>query len=420
MTNKPFYEELGEFLSTPDGIKKLNEKIFKDGTITINILAKDEINDNSKFYYHIKSLTSEGEFPEELKTSINMINSYLVQNGEAKGYKDKENNWSIFYLLKELITELKLNKFNYFRGQEKNWDTVPAIFRKKKDVTGNNLYSKFEKIYKKISQEFPEELDYIDLESIKDIEARASQLAILQHYGLPTALLDITENPYIAMLFMLSEERAIFDPKLEAYSINTDDTSKSIVSFVNKYKQNKRIRAQKGAFLNYEKLKDKVIFSEDKISLKTDTRIERVIIRFNFSVEDSISYLEAIIKRLDDDNCGDFRLELEKLCEKYNQDFTKLEPSIVSSHSSNSKAHDKTLNRDTINTIISTFQKGNGELGKQQYYNRIQQELITKLKEYEYYESDLFPDFKDYIHYKTKGFSTEEKNTKIQKLPRRN
>ena len=236
---KEFYVQLGKLLSTSNGVTKLNKHIFQDGIITINILAKnnirtDSVKNFSKVYY-IDSLTVEN-------------------NGTGNGYKDSENNWSIFYLLKELITELKLNKFNYFRGQRENWDTIPGVFRKKQNRDGYDLYSKFEQVYKNIAQEFPEELEYISLDQNKENDIRTNQLAILQHYGLPTSLLDITENPYIAMLFMLSEETPIFDPQLEAYAIDVDSET-SIVSFVNKYRKNKRIKAQKGAFLNYERLR---------------------------------------------------------------------------------------------------------------------------------------------------------------------
>ena len=54
---------------------------------------------------------------------------------------------------------------------------------------------------------------------------------------------------------------------------------------------------------------------------------------------------------------------------------------------------------------------------KQVYYKEIQQELIEKLKEYEYYTSELFPDFEDYISYKTKEFSIVGESNKITPSP---
>lgn len=131
---KEFYAQLGKLLSTSDGVRKLNKHIFKDGIITINILAKINISThlmkNSSKVYYIDSLSVDGDLSNKLNKSVERINKYLQNTGN--GYKDSENNWSIFYLLKELITELKLNKFNYFRGQRENWDTIPGVFRQKK------------------------------------------------------------------------------------------------------------------------------------------------------------------------------------------------------------------------------------------------------------------------------------------------
>ena len=96
---KEFYEQLGKLLSTSKGVKELNKKIFKDGIITINILAKDNIRKNSvknfsKFYY-IDSLKMDGNLSSELKNFVKKINLYLQNNGISNGYKDSKNNGCI-------------------------------------------------------------------------------------------------------------------------------------------------------------------------------------------------------------------------------------------------------------------------------------------------------------------------------------
>jgi|GEM_PF-1449616 hypothetical protein len=426
---KEFYEQLGKLLSTPDGVKELNKHIFKDGIITINILAKDNIEKDSiknfsKFYY-INSLEIDGNLSSELKNFVENINLYLQNNGTGNGYKDSKNNWSIFYLLKELITELKLNKFNYFRGQRENWDTIPGVFRKKQNKDGYDLYSKFEQMYKSIAQEFPEELEYISLDKNKDSNKRTNQLAILQHYGLPTSLLDITENPYIAMLFMLSEEFPIFDPQLEAYAINADSET-SIVSFVNKYRKNKRIKAQKGAFLNYEKLRNIFNIYDNKISEDSNFEtIERVIIKLNFSIEQSIKYLEKLKKKIADSessaNNPKLLSDLDSIFKKYtieDRQINEINKILNTSTLAYPNYKDSNLTTEKIDELISLFQKkGQEKEIKQVYYKEIQQELIEKLKEYEYYTSELFPDFEDYISYKTKEFSIVGESNKITPSP---
>ena len=76
-----------------------------------------------------------------------------------------------------------------------------------------------------------------------------------------------------------------------------------------------------------------------------------------------------------------------------------------------------------MDELILQLKKANTKKIKQDYYKKIQQELIEKLKEYEYYTNELFPDFEDYISYKTKEFSiTNEsnENNKILKQSLRN
>ncbi|MFZ2927863.1 MAG: hypothetical protein WA023_01345, partial [Lactococcus raffinolactis] len=46
------------------------------------------------------------------------------------------------------------------------------------------------------------------------------------------------------------------------------------------------------------------------------------------------------------------------------------------------------------------------------YYRYIQGQIMRKLNEYNYFSSDLYPDFHDYINYQAKEFnSTKEKGT---------
>ena len=429
---KEFYVQLGKLLSTSNGVTKLNKHIFQDGIITINILAKnnirtDSVKNFSKVYY-IDSLTVDGNLSDKLNIFVERINKYLQNNGTGNGYKDSENNWSIFYLLKELITELKLNKFNYFRGQRENWDTIPGVFRKKQNRDGYDLYSKFEQVYKNIAQEFPEELEYISLDQNKENDIRTNQLAILQHYGLPTSLLDITENPYIAMLFMLSEETPIFDPQLEAYAIDVDSET-SIVSFVNKYRKNKRIKAQKGAFLNYERLRHFFKISDNKVTNNKETnnssfhRIERVIIKLNFSIEDSINYLldlkSKIINSESSPNNSEFLSDLDNIFEKYtieNNQKDKIKDILTNISLPQINNKDSNFATEDVDELVLQLKKTDTKKIKQDYYKKIQQELIEKLKEYEYYTNELFPDFEDYISYKTKEFSINNENNENNKI----
>lgn len=410
-----FYRSIGTYFCGDKEIEKINQRIFNDHVITINIVAKDKATEDAVQFYHIKDIEFNQErlkvdLGETLLNSLNEINSYLKYNGKGKGYKDS-NNWGIFYLLKELVTLLQKADFNYYRGQRKSsWSTVPGIFRKLINRDEEYLFEKFEHVYRNIAQEFPDEIKYISL-SLENMEERADQLSILQHYGLPTSLLDITENPFIAMLFMLGEGNAIYHPQLEAYKIDIDmNETNSIVSFVNKYNRNKRIRAQKGAFLNYDKLLKFCDFEKNDLVFKEYYHpIQRVILRLNFSVKDSIEYLGGIQNY--DKIQSERILEFHRTEDKESENTSKKYSDIAKFQKA------EKLSENNIDELVKLLT--DGKVNEKQYYVFIQNEMLRKLSEFNYHKSDLFPDFGDYIAYKASDFPLrelkQEKSNKVNK-----
>ena len=206
--NQMFYDSLGSFFcgkSTEDTIKKLNTQIYDDTDITIKLGATNSIdnqNEDSKygpFCYKIVSLDSEG-VDEEINSFVSELNTKLKKSGTNAGYNEKGNHWSIFYLLKELISKFEQCEYNFFRGQTESWPTIPALFRKKVNKDSKFYYELFEQLYKQVSQEYPDRVEYHSID--EDLDVRADQLAKLQHYELPTSLLDITDNPFVALLFL--------------------------------------------------------------------------------------------------------------------------------------------------------------------------------------------------------------------------
>lgn len=88
-----------------------------------------------------------------------------------------------------------------FRGQINNWDLYPALFRHHKENARLIEISLYESLLGGIINPYAESYNPIDL------------LINLQHFGVPTRLLDLTRNPLIALFFSCYDENDKYNDK---------------------------------------------------------------------------------------------------------------------------------------------------------------------------------------------------------------
>jgi hypothetical protein len=85
-----------------------------------------------------------------------------------------------------------------YRGQKEDWKLYPKLVR---SVIENNKTLDYSEVEEQILQEFREKV--CRLEGYTDLEL----LAIAQHFGLPTRLLDWSTDPLVALWFAFEKEK---------------------------------------------------------------------------------------------------------------------------------------------------------------------------------------------------------------------
>ncbi len=157
----------------------------------------------------------------------------------------------------------------FYRGQSNcNYKLIPSLTHKLEGYTDDcENYIAFEKkIIERTKLEYPDMFG--DNNSI-------DELALLQHYGLPTRLMDITENPLAALYFACTGNEAyagevfVFNAGINAQIYTSYDgkmmKKRDRISFVRAKNFSERQRAQQGLFMWFP---DKKLNGIDKNSQK--------------------------------------------------------------------------------------------------------------------------------------------------------
>lgn len=359
---------------------------FIKNTIVIKYIPNISAALSGNRNYNITSVNLVESNDEENKAKI----EELVERCNNSITREKKiSHWQVFYLYKELLQTLtgdELN-FNYFRGQSDKNDLLPGALRYSKN---SDYIRDFEGLYLRLSYEFPDIINYVSM-SESNIAERESNLSVLQHYGLKTALLDITKNPYIAMLFMLRENIDEYrSPTLYLFKINDQEfDNPTLFSEVRKSHTNERIIAQKGAFLNFEKVQ--------KNKLLKAIPYVKIILEF-----DEFKYRDAL---LFDDTAT--------IIQKYNL----IKNNKIGSHEDiDNIKESKDYYEKNINKVIELFDSI--ETTKKDCLEYINNELTQKLKEYYYLKEDMFPDFENKIRYLSNKYINDDIQDKDYKKPK--
>lgn len=222
--------------------------------------------------------------PHMVKALQNELRESMPKRLKAQGISDMNKNTSFDFNSDNVFSENHKTMASFFyRGHGNiNYTLIPSIYR-------NDLIKNENTMYNELLAAHPKEF--------YNSERHIDVLRKMQHYGLPTRLLDLTSNPLIGLFFAV-ENKFEIDGEFIILDANHDETIKSnysdtaeILSALSTQTLNQKSELYKKAKKSIREYENKLISKYDKASA-----YEEMILEFNDTQQ--VKYLLHEIRKM--------------------------------------------------------------------------------------------------------------------------
>jgi hypothetical protein len=175
------------------------------------------------------------------------------------------------------------NDYEYFyRGHSDfNFELMPSIYRAPKSKKINSLIAHEDKIFREIIIRTPN--DFVNEKSTIE------KLVKMQHYGLPTRILDITSNPLVALFYACSHPNAN-DGEVIVFKIPKDEIkfydSDTVSILANLSNQKIHFDITKSLIKFYKTEEKRLKYKEENIEFKRTGKIKILLENGTFQIEE--------------------------------------------------------------------------------------------------------------------------------------